>query len=119
MTPPTCWADILNGFQIRSKINGRSWEYAQWRPARVLADQATDEIAIAELKKMSDEAVRFGVTSMQIMSTLSIDRFAKLLVKADLPIRVRAIPFALTFENRRDLSEFQMLSKLNFPKYKS
>jgi len=114
--------DVLGGYFERvsnsQKINGRSWEYAQWRPARVLADQASDEIAIAELKKMSDEAVRFGVTSMQVMSTLRIDRFAKLLVKADLPIRVRAIPFALTFENRRDLSEFQMLSKLNFPKSK-
>ncbi|HRI05071.1 MAG TPA: amidohydrolase family protein [Pyrinomonadaceae bacterium] len=114
--------DVLGGYFERvsnsRKVNGRSWEYAQWRPARVLADQASDEIAIAELKKMSDEAVRFGVTSMQVMSTLSIDRFAKLLVKADLPIRVRAIPFALTFENRRDLSEFQMLSKLNFTKSK-
>ncbi len=114
--------DVLGGYFERvsnsQKINGRSWEYAQWRPSRVLADQASDEIAIAELKKMSDEAVRFGVTSMQVMSTLSIDRFAKLLVKANLPIRVRAIPFALTFESRRDLSEFQMLSKLNFPKSK-
>ena len=67
---------------------------------------------------MADEAIGFGITSMQIMSSMPVDRFAKLLVKADLPIRVRAIPFAMTSPAKRDLSEFQMLSKLNFPNSK-
>lgn len=67
---------------------------------------------------MADEAVAFGITSMQIMSSMSVDRFAKLLVKADLPIRVRAIPFAMTTPTKRDLSEFEMLSKLKFPNSK-
>lgn len=55
---------------------------------------------------------------MQIMSSMPIDRFTRLLVKADLPIRVRATPFAMTSPAKRDLSEFQMLSKLNFPNSK-
>ena len=100
------------------KINGRFWEYAEWIPNRILANQVSDADAIKELKKMADEAIGYGITSMQIMSSMSVDRFAKLLVRADLPIRVRAIPFATTSPKSRDLSEFEMLSKLNFPNSK-
>jgi len=96
------------------KINGRFWEYAEWKPSRILAEQVSDADAITELKKMADEAIGFGITSMQIMSWMPVDRFAKLLARADLPIRVRAIPFAMTTLTERDLSEFQTLSKLNF-----
>ena len=100
------------------KINGRFWEYAEWKTNRILASQTTDAKAIEGLKKIADEAVGFGITSMQIMSFMPVDRFARLLVRADLPIRVRAIPFATTSPKGRDLSEFEMLSKLNFPNSK-
>ncbi len=100
------------------KINGRFWEYAEWKPSRILAKQVSDADAVAELKKLAGEAVGFGITSMQIMSWMPIERFAKLLARADLPIRVRAIPFAATTAKKRDLSEFRMLSKLNFPNAK-
>lgn len=99
-------------------INGRFWEYAEWKPNRILANQVSDAQAIEELRKLANEAVRFGITSMQIMPSMPVDRFARLLVKADLPIRVRAIPFAMTSPNVRDLSEFEMLPKLNFPNSK-
>ncbi|MDQ3374824.1 MAG: amidohydrolase [Acidobacteriota bacterium] len=115
-------ADPMGGLFERiagsKKINGKFWEYAEWKPNRILANQVSDADAIKELKKMADEAIGFGITSMQIMSSMPVDRFAKLLVKADLPIRVRAIPFAMTSPTKRDLSEFQMLSKLNFPNSK-
>ena len=111
-------ADPMGGHFERitnsKKINGRFWEYAEWKPNRILVNQVSDADAIKELKKMADEAINFGITSMQIMSSMPVDRFAKLLVRADLPIRVRAIPFAMTSPTKRDLSEFQMLSKLNF-----
>ena len=100
------------------KINGRFWEYAEWKPHRIWVKQVSDADAILELKKLADEALRFGITSMQIMPSMPIDRFATLLVKADLPIRVRAIPFAMTTLTGRDLSEFQMLPKLKFPNSK-
>lgn len=41
-----------------SQINGRLWEYAEWRSLRILASQAPDEDAIKDLRKMADEAVR-------------------------------------------------------------
>jgi predicted amidohydrolase YtcJ len=109
-------ADPAGGYFERigasRRINGRFWEYAQWTPARWLANQASQENALAALRAMNAEAVRFGVTSMQVFSTLRIDRFAELLRKADLDIRVRAIPFALTSGARRDVSELGALANL-------
>ncbi|MEO7658440.1 MAG: amidohydrolase [Pyrinomonadaceae bacterium] len=96
------------------KINGRFWEYAEWKPNRILANQVSDVDVIKELRKMADEAIGYGITSMQIMSSMRVDRFARLLAEADLPIRIRAIPFAMTSPTKRDLSEFQMLPKLKF-----
>jgi predicted amidohydrolase YtcJ len=94
------------------RINGRFWEYAQWTPARWLANQASEEGALAALRAMNADAVRFGITSMQVFSTLRIDRFAELLRKADLDIRVRAIPFALTSATGRDVTEIGALASL-------
>jgi predicted amidohydrolase YtcJ len=50
---------------------------------------------------------------MQIMPTMRVDRFVRLLKKADLSIRVRAMPFSLTTSSGRDLSEIKSLSNLN------
>ncbi len=115
-------SDPMGGYFERvensKKINGRFGEYAEWKPNRILVNQVSDAGAIKELRKMADEAVRFGITSMQVMSSMSIDRFAKLVAQADLRIRVRAIPFAMTSPTKRDLSEFEMLSKLKFPNRK-
>jgi predicted amidohydrolase YtcJ len=97
------------------RINGRFWEYAEWKPNRLLANQVADEDAIQALRQMAEEAVRFGITSMQIFPAMSVERFAQLLVKADVPIRVRAIPFSMTSPTGRDLSEIQQLGRLQLP----
>lgn len=114
--------DPMGGYFERvggsNRINGRFAEYAQWKPDRILADQVTDEEAIQYLHRTAHEAVNFGITSMQIMSSMKIDRFAQLLVKANLPIRVRAMTFALTNPKGRDLSELRGLRKLKFPNSK-
>ena len=98
-----------------NRINGRLWEYAEWKPNRVLVAQVTDDAAIRALREMAEEAVSYGVTSMQVMPSMPVERFARLLVKADLPIRARAIPFSQTTPRGRDLSEIRMLPKLRFP----
>jgi predicted amidohydrolase YtcJ len=97
------------------KINGRLWEYAEWRPNRILSEMVSDQEAVKQLRQMADEAVRYGVTSLQMFSTLPVERFARLLIKADLPVRVHARPFALTSPKGRDLNEFRQLAKLAFP----
>ena len=100
------------------RINGRLWEYAQWKPDRAVQAQVTEDEAIAALRVMSKDAVGFGITSMQVMPAMTIDRFARLLVKADLPIRIRAIPFLPTTIAGRDLSEIRMIPSLQFPNSK-
>src|SRR5258707_11715795 len=96
MKKSTRSAVISNATETRKKINGRIWEYAEWRQSRNLADQVSDEQAIKDLKRMADEAAQFGITSMQIMPTMRVERFVGLLERADLPMRVRAMPFSLT-----------------------
>src|SRR3989440_12391854 len=114
--------DPVGGYYERvagsKRINGRFGEYAEWKPNRILVNQVSDEDIIKHLGALADEAVRYGITSMQIMSSMSVDRFARLLVKADLPIRVRAIPFSMTTPQGRDLSEIRQLSTLRFPNSK-
>ena len=100
------------------RVNGRFWAYAQFMPNRILGDRISDEDNIKELRKMANEAVGFGITSMQIMPRMSVDSFIRLLIRADLPIRVRAIPFSQTNAKGRDLSEIRQLSKLKSPNLK-
>jgi predicted amidohydrolase YtcJ len=94
------------------KINGRLWEYAEWKPNRILANQVRDDEAINYLRQLSDQAVRFGITSMQGFPSMSVERLTRLLVKADLPIRIRVIAFSVTTPEGRDLSEIRELPRL-------
>lgn len=114
--------DPVGGYYERisgsQRINGRFGEYAQWKPDRILINQVTDEEAIGQLHQMADEAIGYGITSMQIMPSTTVDRFARLLVKADLPIRIRAIAFPMTSPKGRDLSELRLLANLRFPNSK-
>jgi predicted amidohydrolase YtcJ len=105
--PAGGWYERAGGTQ---QINGRLWEYAAWRPLRTLSDEVPDGEAVKQLRMMSDEAVRFGITSLQVMSSMPSDRFVRLLARADLPIRVRVIPFSLTSSGGRDLSEVRRLT---------
>jgi predicted amidohydrolase YtcJ len=97
------------------KVNGRLWEYADWRLSRVWSEMVSDEETVKQMRQMANEALRHGVTSLQVFSTLPVERFARLLVKAGLPVRIHARPFALTSPKGRDLNEFRQLAKLRFP----
>jgi predicted amidohydrolase YtcJ len=94
------------------RINGRFWEYAEWKVERILTDEISDDEAVGQLRQMGQEAVGYGVTTLQMFSSLSIGRFARLLVKADLPIRVYARPFSITSTQGRDVSEIRQLANL-------
>lgn len=90
-------------------FNGRANEYADWIIDRQLSDLVSDADAVAGLKRMGAEAISFGVTSLQIMPVMRIERFVRLLEQADLPVRVRAIPFSLTTTRGRDMTEIRSL----------
>lgn len=109
-------ADPMGGYFERvpgsKRINGRAWEYAQWRVNRTLIDQVSDADQIAALREWADQAAAFGITSVQVFPGTSIDHFVRILDAAQLPIRVRAMALSLTTPEGRDLSEIRGLAKL-------
>ena len=101
--------DPMGGYFERvsgsKRINGKSFEYADWQLSRRLASTVSDEEAIKSMRAFADEAVRYGITSIQNMSFLPADRYVHLLAKARVPIRVRVIRFPMTSVRGRDLTE--------------
>jgi predicted amidohydrolase YtcJ len=88
------------GRDAQGKLNGRVTEYANYAIDRRFADLASDEEMIAGIRAFSDEAIRYGVTSVQAMPMASNARFAKLLRTANVPLRVRLITFPMMDETR-------------------
>jgi len=97
------------------RLLGRVFSYSQWQYDRKLAQGVSDEKIIAGLKAMSDEAIGYGITSLQIMTMMPLDRFVKLARKAKLPVRIRAIPLPMVNRDRRDLTELSLFKSLNQP----
>lgn len=94
------------------KLTGRMFEYAAWNLDRILAEQGTDEQLIADLQKRASYAASLGITSMQIMPSISTERFVRIATKAQLPIRIRTIAFSTTTANGRELTDVRSLAKL-------
>ncbi len=93
------------------KLTGKMFEYATWNLDRILAEQGSDEQLIANLQKRAAAAASLGITSMQIMPSISTERFVRILNEARLPIRIRAIAFSTTTTSRRDPADVQALAK--------
>ena len=81
-------------------LTGKMFEYAGWNAERRLADTVSDAEAIDQLKRYSDEALAFGITTIQNMSMMSLARYEKIERHAPAPIRIRMIRFSMT-ENGR------------------
>jgi predicted amidohydrolase YtcJ len=94
------------------RLTGRMFEYAAWNLDRILTEQGTDEQLISDIQKRAAVAASLGITSMQIMPGISTSRFVRILAKAQLPIRVRAIAFSRTVSNGRDLTDVRSLGTL-------
>lgn len=96
-------------------VNGRVFEYAQWQYDRKLAAGVSDDKLITALRAMSDEALSFGITSIQVMAMMPLDRFVRLIRAAKVPVRVRAIPFSMSGVKGRDLSDILSIKRLKQP----
>ncbi len=88
-----------------NRITGKLFGYAQWRHWRHVANRTSISEAVSDARQLAQEALRWGITSMQNMSLLGSDRYVEVLQQAELPIRVRVIRFPATGPNRRDLDE--------------
>ena len=93
------------------RITGKLFGYAQWGPWRRLADLASEAEAIASAQQLAQEALRYGVTSLQVFTLMPTDRYVRALERAKLPIRVRVIRFPRTHAGARDLAEGRALPR--------
>src|SRR5215469_12361274 len=95
----------------RRRVTGKLFGYAQWGPWRRLADRASEADAIASAERLAQEALRFGVTSLQIFTLMPTERYVRALERAKLAIRVRVIRFPPTRAGARDLAEGRALPR--------
>jgi predicted amidohydrolase YtcJ len=86
-------------------LTGKMFEYAGWNAERRMADSLSDSDAIDQLKTYSDEALGFGITSIQNMSMQSLTRYEKVERHGPAPIRIRMIRLPMSETAARDTTE--------------
>jgi predicted amidohydrolase YtcJ len=95
--------DPVGGFYGRLRkgrndrtLSGFAHEYAEYRISRRLHDGVTDQQIVESFRKLAEEALSYGITSLQaMMISEDADRVAQALRGAALPVRVRLIRFPL------------------------
>jgi len=92
--------DPVGGRYVRASdgsLRGLVLGFARFRIVRRLSELATNEKALQDVGQFLGQAVRYGITSVQLMSIPpSPERCLALFEKAQTPIRVRVIRFLLT-----------------------
>jgi predicted amidohydrolase YtcJ len=86
-------------------LTGKMFEYAGWNAERRLADSVSDADAIDQLKAWSDQALGFGITSIQNMSMQTLTHYEKVERHGPAPIRIRMIRMPMSETGARDTSE--------------
>lgn len=90
--------DPLGGWYARKSgsnlITGALYEYAQW-PVWLAISTAEPDHLIKELRLYSNEQVKMGITTVQFMN-FDFPTSAPYYIKANLPQRIRIIPFPAT-----------------------
>ena len=98
-------SDPLGGYYDRvdgtSKLNGRFYEYADWRVARKLGQRVAEEVVIKQYQEFGKMALGLGITSIQNLSTVPVGEFISAWSKSGVPIRMRAIRFPMTTKETR------------------
>lgn len=78
------------------RLTGRADEYAAYAQMRALASLATPQQKIDAYRAVSDEALRFGITSLQLMAIAeSARQTGENLLASGSPVRWRVIPFVI------------------------
>jgi predicted amidohydrolase YtcJ len=77
------------------RLNGWVYEYALWAKDRQLAAAMPDEPYAASMRAFAEEAVRYGITSVQSMPGIERDRAVRLAETLDIPLRWRWIDLVM------------------------
>jgi predicted amidohydrolase YtcJ len=70
-------------------INGWLYEHAVWAKSFAQTEARSDEDLLAAMRAFSDEALRYGITSVQTMPGISAERIRRLSALSTVPIRWR------------------------------
>jgi len=87
--------DPLGGWYVRKSgsnlITGAMYEYAQWQAWQAMSAAEPDHL-IEGLRQYSKEQIQMGITTVQFMNS-DFPTSAPYYIKANLPQRIRIIPF--------------------------
>ncbi len=82
------------GRDAANRLTGRLEEYAGYISRRRLAERTPQDVAVRRYRALADEAVRYGLTSLQLMSDgLPAAAAVRALQVADTPLRWRVFRF--------------------------
>jgi predicted amidohydrolase YtcJ len=97
------------------RLTGPAFEYAAFRIQRALSSVGEEKDAVNSFHKLSDLAVRLGITSVQDMPLVEPERFVSILAKSQPSIRVRIMRFPPTNDKRRITEEGMNLARAPLP----
>jgi len=88
------------GRDANGDVNGRVFEYAHYAVDRKFADMASSEELAGAIANLNDEALRYGITSVQAMTPTSEAAYEKALREAKVPLRVRLMSLPLDMKSK-------------------
>ena len=104
--------DPLGGWYVRKSgsnlITGAMYEYAQWPSWQAMTAAEPDHL-IEGLRRYATKQIQMGITTVQFMN-FDFPTSAPDYIKANLPQRVRIIPFPGTKKNGRSLNEWKNIN---------
>ncbi len=102
--------DPIGGYYERlpgsRQVNGKIFGYAYLGPYKghLMASIPKTDL-ISQLQAIANEAVRYGITSIQDMPFIAAEKYIRLLQEVQFPVRVRLIRFPITTADCRDTME--------------
>ncbi|MEA2465290.1 MAG: hypothetical protein QOJ98_3037, partial [Acidobacteriota bacterium] len=81
------------GRDASGRLNGWVYEHAQWASDRALMQKRPDDVFAGELRSFANDAMRYGITSVQTMAILDAAQVKRVAAAVDLPLRIRWIDF--------------------------
>lgn len=110
---PDTAEDPVGGYYDRignsRRISGLLREYAEFGVLRKWFASVPDSVFVAGFRRYSENAVHWGITSVQDMATaLELDKTVRVIRAAQLPVRIRVIRFPGSNPAGRELSQWNM-----------
>lgn len=77
------------------RLDGWVYEHALWTHDARVSARTADDVLVASMREFSDEVLRYGITSVQSMPLLPLERAERLRKQANTPLRWRFMELQL------------------------